>query len=89
MVNPDGVIVGNHRTSLAGTDLNRRFSGTSPYQSLFPEVEAVKNLMKSLQRSHNVEFFFDFHGHSAQSDVFAYAGYENAGTDHFLKCTHR
>jgi murein tripeptide amidase MpaA len=25
MLNPDGVIVGNYRTSMAGCDLNRRY----------------------------------------------------------------
>jgi cytosolic carboxypeptidase protein 2/3 len=29
MVNPDGVIIGNSRSSLAGVDLNRRWSNPS------------------------------------------------------------
>ena len=42
MVNPDGVIVGNYRTSLSGVDLNRVFKNPieviiiahTPYQSI-------------------------------------------------------
>jgi murein tripeptide amidase MpaA len=29
MVNPDGVVIGNSRSSLAGVDLNRRWSNPS------------------------------------------------------------
>jgi murein tripeptide amidase MpaA len=36
MLNPDGVINGNHRTSLAGCDLNRRWA--APNKALHPEV---------------------------------------------------
>lgn len=38
MVNPDGVIVGNHRTGLIGMDLNRRFCAGNFQKELFPEV---------------------------------------------------
>jgi spermidine synthase len=40
MLNPDGVIHGNYRCSLMGTDLNRRCRKTLP--SLFPNVFAYK-----------------------------------------------
>ena len=56
MVNPDGVIVGNHRTSLAGIDLNRKFTFSSKLEDkeLFPEVWAVKDLVKMVSRSHKI-----------------------------------
>lgn len=52
MVNPDGVIIGNHRASLTGVDLNRKFTINFKYsdKDLFPEVEAVKNIIKKLYR---------------------------------------
>ncbi len=53
MVNPDGVIVGNHRTSLAGSDLNRRFVPTAS-EDLFPEVQAVKALVRGLRERYAV-----------------------------------
>ena len=31
MLNPDGVIQGNHRTDLAGLDMNRRWAVPSPW----------------------------------------------------------
>jgi murein tripeptide amidase MpaA len=31
MLNPDGVIQGNHRTDLAGYDMNRRWVNPSPW----------------------------------------------------------
>ena len=42
MINVDGVIYGNYRTSLAGIDLNRTWK--RPNQVLFPEVTAIKKL---------------------------------------------
>ena len=42
MVNPDGVIVGNHRTGLVGIDLNRKFTAFLMQRDMYPEVEAVK-----------------------------------------------
>lgn len=34
MMNPDGVILGNTRTSVAGKDLNRKFSSKTEF--IFP-----------------------------------------------------
>lgn len=43
MVNPDGVIVGNYRTGIAGRDLNRQFRNTD--KLLYPTVFNVKKVM--------------------------------------------
>ena len=40
MLNPDGVVVGNFRTSFCGKDLNRQFKTSATF--LIPEVKAVK-----------------------------------------------
>ena len=46
MINVDGVIVGNYRTSLSGNDLNRRY--LEPNRKLHPEIYAIKTLMGDL-----------------------------------------
>lgn len=43
MVNPDGVVIGNFRTSLYGKDLNRLFRKNETL--MIPEVEFCKNLV--------------------------------------------
>lgn len=40
MLNPDGVIVGNYRCSLAGVDLNRTFKNT--VRDLYPTIYNIK-----------------------------------------------
>lgn len=40
MLNPDGVIVGNYRCSLAGVDLNRTFKHT--VRDLYPTIYNIK-----------------------------------------------
>jgi murein tripeptide amidase MpaA len=40
MINPDGVVVGNFRTSLCGRDLNRAFKSNNDL--LIPEVKGLK-----------------------------------------------
>lgn len=40
MINPDGVAIGNSRTSLMGLDLNRRW--TLPNPIIHPEVFFLK-----------------------------------------------
>jgi murein tripeptide amidase MpaA len=44
MLNPDGVIMGNYRTGVIGSDYNRLF--LSAQAELFPEITALKELIK-------------------------------------------
>lgn len=44
MLNPDGVIVGNYRCSLAGRDLNRNYS--TVLRDCFPSVWHTKNMVQ-------------------------------------------
>ena len=44
MLNPDGVVNGNYRSSLAGEDLNRRYA--NPSMGVSPEVAAIKRLLE-------------------------------------------
>ena len=46
MVNVDGVIIGNYRTSMSGNDLNRRYLEPNP--RLHPEVCAIKGLVQDI-----------------------------------------
>jgi murein tripeptide amidase MpaA len=46
MLNPDGVINGNTRASLAGVDLNRQW--VAPNAELHPEVCAYCNILTVL-----------------------------------------
>uniref|UniRef100_A0A915I720 Cytosolic carboxypeptidase 1 n=1 Tax=Romanomermis culicivorax TaxID=13658 RepID=A0A915I720_ROMCU len=71
MLNPDGVINGNHRCSLAGQDLNRQWA--CPNASLHPSIYHAKNLilyLRSLGKKPLV--FCDYHGHSRKKNVFVY-----------------
>ena len=47
MLNPDGVVAGNFRTSLCGRDLNRCFKQSNDL--LIPEVRALKELVSKLK----------------------------------------
>lgn len=70
MLNPDGVIHGNYRCSLAGTDLNRRWTDPSP--DLHPTVLATKKMILSLHRARTLSLYCDFHGHSRKKNIFLY-----------------
>ena len=70
MLNPDGVINGNYRTSLSGKDLNRLWP--DPRENVCPEILAVKNLVKTTLLSRNVYMYCDFHGHSNKYNNFMY-----------------
>lgn len=76
MLNPDGVINGNYRTSLLGRDLNRQW--LRPKQSNMPSIYSTKKLLSRLvseastQETAPVEFYIDLHGHSRAKGVFTY-----------------
>lgn len=70
MLNPDGVIHGNYRCSLAGTDLNRRFSDAHP--SCHPTVCALKSLLKTISANRPILLYLDLHGHSKRKNCFLY-----------------
>ena len=70
MLNPDGVINGNYRCSLAACDLNRKWA--KPSKALHPTVYYTKKLCQTLTETENKEFFLylDFHGHSVKKNIF-------------------
>ena len=70
MLNPDGVINGNYRCSLAGCDLNRRWK--TPSELLHPIVYHVKKLVKQVNQERGCLLFCDLHGHSRKQNVFMY-----------------
>ena len=72
MLNPDGVIIGNHRSGMCGNDLNRQF--LSPNETLHPSVQAMVDLVKeiALDKKDMIFAYIDFHGHSQRKSVFCY-----------------
>ncbi|KAM9311920.1 cytosolic carboxypeptidase 4 [Gastrophryne carolinensis] len=71
MLNPDGVINGNHRCSLSGEDLNRQW--LSPNCTLQPTIYHVKGLLYYLSSTGRTPLVFcDYHGHSQRKNVFFY-----------------
>jgi murein tripeptide amidase MpaA len=71
MLNPDGVIYGNYRSSLLGVDLNRRW--VNPSKILHPTIFYTKQIIKMLDIDRAVELFTDIHGHSRKFNAFMYA----------------
>lgn len=70
MLNPDGVINGNYRCSLAGCDLNRRWN--KPDIRVHPTVYYAKSLIHNLNKERGIAFFCDLHGHSQKKSSFVY-----------------
>ncbi|XP_037688917.1 cytosolic carboxypeptidase 4 [Choloepus didactylus] len=71
MLNPDGVINGNHRCSLRGEDLNRQW--LFPRAHLQPTIYHAKGLLYYLSsKGRSPTVFCDFHGHSQKKNVFLY-----------------
>lgn len=74
MCNPDGVVIGNSRTSLNGEDLNREY--INPDQNLNPTGFHIKNLVKSLiEEKKQIFMFLDMHGHFSKKGSFMYGPY--------------
>ncbi|XP_071120373.1 uncharacterized protein [Mytilus edulis] len=74
MLNPDGVIVGNYRCSLAGRDLNRNYK--TVLKDAYPSVWHTKNMIRRLLQEREIIVYCDLHGHSRKQNVFIY-GCEN------------
>ncbi len=70
MLNPDGVINGNYRCSLAGCDLNRRWK--MPSKVLHPVIYHVKKMVHAMHEERELVLFCDLHGHSRRKNVFMY-----------------
>ncbi|XP_055995589.1 uncharacterized protein LOC125648400 isoform X5 [Ostrea edulis] len=70
MLNPDGVIVGNYRCSLAARDLNRNYR--HPRKESFPTVWFTKSMMEKILERHDIVLYCDLHGHSRKHNVFMY-----------------
>ena len=70
MLNPDGVVAGNFRTSLYGKDLNRLFRTKDT--TLLPEVEMARTVFTELHETYKKKLllFLDYHGHSTRKNAF-------------------
>ncbi|VDL60921.1 unnamed protein product [Hymenolepis diminuta] len=71
LLNPDGVICGNHRCSMSAVDLNRQW--LSPSKNLHPTIFHTKCLINLLSEIGSSPFIYiDQHGHSRMKDIFVY-----------------
>ena len=75
MMNPDGVLVGNSRTSFAGCDLNRRWG--KPNEVIHPEVYSTKQMITKLSNQRNIAFIIDCHGHFGTFNSLFYCNYKD------------
>ena len=75
MMNPDGVLVGNSRTSFAGCDLNRRWS--KPNEIIHPEIYNTKQMILKLSTQRNLAFIIDCHGHFGTFNSLFYCNYKD------------
>ena len=98
MINPDGVIIGNYRTSMSGNDLNRRYH--KPDFRIHPTVCAMKQIVYELtygpdeddEKKHvpatqneDILAFIDMHGHSRKKNVFIYGPQPPLHSSHYLR----
>lgn len=74
MLNPDGVIVGNSRSSLTGKDLNRQYR--TVIRETYPSIWYTKAMIKRLMDECGVVMYCDMHAHSRKHNIFIY-GCEN------------
>jgi len=72
MFNVDGVIYGNARCDISGTDINRKWT-KSPNSFLYPIIKATKKLYHELlNENYEIDYFIDLHGHSKKLGTFIY-----------------
>jgi len=80
MVNPDGVIFGNNRCSLAGNDMNRCWG--NPNKSQEPIISRLKGELRKIYKldENQILIYCDLHGHSRLYNSFLYACHKGTGT---------
>jgi hypothetical protein len=69
-LNPDGVVVGNYRSSFAGVDLNRQW--ICPSETLHPTIFHAKKELAKLYKERPILLYCDLHGHSRKRNSFIY-----------------
>ncbi|KAJ6665588.1 hypothetical protein lerEdw1_003431 [Lerista edwardsae] len=82
MLNPDGVIVGNYRCSLAGKDLNRNY--TTVLKESFPCIWHTRDMIKRVLEEREVLLYCDLHGHSRKNNIFMYGCNNNYASERLL-----
>ena len=76
MLNPDGVVVGNHRCSLTGYDLNRQYKGglNKTQEGFMPEIFWTKAMLYYAKNMGvTPKLIVDYHAHSRKQNSFFYA----------------
>ncbi|CAK1544195.1 unnamed protein product [Leptosia nina] len=70
MLNPDGVFLGNHRSDLLGSDLNRCWNRATSYAH--PALIAVNDLIKKItaEKGLQLDFIIDLHADVSHEGVF-------------------
>ncbi|XP_025833331.1 cytosolic carboxypeptidase 6 [Agrilus planipennis] len=72
MLNPDGVFVGNFRSSYMGFDLNRSWHLATPW--CHPTIRAVLDMLLDIDKSDNfqLDLVLDLHAHTSLKGCFIY-----------------
>ncbi|KAK4871740.1 hypothetical protein RN001_015864 [Aquatica leii] len=72
MLNPDGVFLGNYRSTLMGCDLNRSYHLASPWAH--PTLRATIDMIVALDKSRDVQldFVLDIHANATLKGCFIY-----------------
>jgi hypothetical protein len=85
MINPDGVILGNNRTSFIGRDMNRTYLDSNA--RLNPEINNLRKLLSQILQNDKdrILSFFDIHQHSGRKSIFMYAPYYPLHSKQYLK----
>ena len=83
MLNPDGVIQGNYRSSLIGHDLNRKYA--CPSKVFHPTIFHAKKMAKELAKECSLVLYCDFHGHSKNKNVFMYGNIDDEDPELYIR----
>ncbi|CAH1378101.1 hypothetical protein MTP99_019477 [Tenebrio molitor] len=72
MLNPDGVFLGNYRSTVMGLDLNRSWHIATPW--CHPTLKAAMDMLLTLDKNKEfqLDFVIDIHAHSSLKGCFIY-----------------